>query len=81
MSLIPLRAVDPFDVLLNLLDHCLSVIPSPRKLPFFRTNPWKTHIAVSWLVLWVGRCKLGDVLQDAMFEHLTPGDLLRSYVD
>ena len=72
MSLIPLRAVAPLDILPNLLDNCLSVIPSlacPRQgtFPFFYTDPWKTHIAVSYLVLWVGRCKLDDVLQGAMF--------------
>ena len=55
MSLIPLRAVAPLDILPDLLDHCLSVVPSPRNLPFFHTDPWKTHIAVSCLVIWVGR--------------------------
>ena len=67
MSLIPLRAVAPLDILPDLLDHCLSVIPSPGNLSFFHTDPGKTHIAVSWLVLWVGRCELGAVLQGAMF--------------
>ena len=81
MSLIPLRAVAPLDILPNLLDHYLSVIPSLNNLPFFYTDPGKTHISVSRLVLWVGRCELGDVLQGIMFEYLTPADLLQPRVD
>ena len=67
MSMAPLRAIVPLDMLPNLLDYCLSVMLLPRNLPFFPTDPWKTHIAVSWLVLWVGRCELGNVLQGVMF--------------
>ena len=46
MSLARLRAVTPINILLNVLGNCLSVIPSPRNLPFFPMDLEKTHISV-----------------------------------
>jgi hypothetical protein len=54
MSLIPLRAVAPLDIVPNLLDHCLSVVPLPRNLPFFHTDPWKTHTYSCVLACYLG---------------------------